>query len=191
VRKASYTTSYAEAYCGIPDVLRRIFALTLFVPLCLPCGFLPTSPGSFQPPPSQVKIKLLSSRPGDDAQFQLLTSFVINDSVAADAGSLGFSLNAHERKSVQHIVLTHAHLDHIASLPIFIDEEFSRLTSPVIVHAIPEVISVLRQFIFNDHIWPNFEKITLRNQSRLARNFIPSNRENASGWPGCVLRAFR
>jgi 3',5'-cyclic-nucleotide phosphodiesterase len=70
-------------------------------------------------------------------------------------------VNSRERENVQHIVLTHAHMDHIASMPIFIDEEFSRLISPVIVNAIPEVISVLRQFIFNDHIWPNFEKITL------------------------------
>src|SRR6185436_20022841 len=90
-----------------------------------------------------LKIRLLPGRLGSDTQLQLLTCFVINDCVAADAGSLGFALSADERKSVQHIVLTHAHLDHIASLPIFIDEEFSRLTSPVIVHGIPEVISVV------------------------------------------------
>jgi cAMP phosphodiesterase len=118
-----------------------------------------------------LKIKLLPSSLGNDIQLQLLTCFVINDCVAADAGSLGFALNAHERARVQHIVLTHAHLDHIASMPIFVDEEFSRLTSPVIVYAIPEVISVLRQFIFNDYIWPNFEKIHLLNRSGPALEF--------------------
>jgi cAMP phosphodiesterase len=108
-----------------------------------------------------LKIRLLPSRLGPDVQVQLLTSFLINECVAVDAGSLGFALNSRERENVQHIVLTHAHMDHIASMPIFIDEEFSRLTSPVMVYAIPDVISVLRQFIFNDQIWPNFEKITL------------------------------
>lgn len=120
-----------------------------------------------------MKIRLLPSRLGLDVQVQLLTSFLINECVAVDAGSLGFALNSRERENVQHIVLTHAHMDHIASMPIFIDEEFSRLTSPVIVHAIPEVISVLRQFIFNDHIWPNFEKITLPKGSEPALEFHP------------------
>jgi cAMP phosphodiesterase len=118
-----------------------------------------------------VKIKLLPGWHGHDVQLQLLTCFVINDCVAADAGSLGFALNARERARVQHIVLTHAHLDHIASMPIFIDEEFSRLTSPVMVYAVPEVISMLRRFIFNDCIWPNFEKINLLNGSGPALEF--------------------
>ena len=118
-----------------------------------------------------MKIKLLPSWLGDDVQLQLLTSFLINDRVGVDSGSLGFSLNAPERARVECIVLTHSHLDHIASMPIFIDEEFNRLTSPVVVYALPEVISALRQFVFNDQIWPNFEKITLLHSTRPALEF--------------------
>ena len=80
--------------------------------------------------------------PGDDSA-----------TIAAAIDRHGFELQA--------IACTHAHLDHIASIPIFIDEEFRRLTSPLIVYALPEVILSLRQFVFNDQIWPNFEKITV------------------------------
>ena len=118
-----------------------------------------------------MKIKLLPSRPDTDLQVQLLTTFFVNDCVALDAGSLGFALSDDERKQVRHIVLTHAHLDHIASLPIFVEEEFNRLISPVIVYAIPEVISALRQFVFNDQIWPNFEKIMRPNGGGPALEF--------------------
>jgi len=118
-----------------------------------------------------LKIKLLASSLGDDLQIQLLTSFLINDCLAIDAGSLGFVLDARERGRVNSIVLTHAHLDHIASMPIFIDEEFSRFTSPLIVYALPEVILSLRQFVFNDQIWPNFEKITRLNLTGPALEF--------------------
>ena len=51
-----------------------------------------------------MKIRLLPSRFGLDIQVQLLTSFLINECVAVDAGSLGFALNSRERENVQHIV---------------------------------------------------------------------------------------
>jgi len=46
-------------------------------------------------------------------------------------------------------------------LPIFIAEAFTTLTSPVVIHGTAEVIADLRNHIFNDHIWPDFEKIQL------------------------------
>jgi cAMP phosphodiesterase len=63
--------------------------------------------------------------------------------------------------AIRDIVITHAHIDHIASLPIFLAEVFTELKAPVTVYALPEVVSALRDFIFNDQIWPNFENIPL------------------------------
>jgi len=112
-----------------------------------------------------LRIRLLPSSAGRDSQLQCLTSFLIDDRLAVDGGSIGFALTPEQMKTIRHIVVTHAHSDHTASLPIFIAEAFTSLESPITIYAIDEVVSVLRDYIFNDHVWPDFEKIPLMNGS--------------------------
>jgi cAMP phosphodiesterase len=94
-----------------------------------------------------------------------LTSFLVNDTVSIDGGSLGFALHPDEMSAVRHVVVTHAHSDHTASLPIFIAEAYPNLDAPIIIYGTAEVVSALKDFVFNDQIWPNFEKIMLLNGS--------------------------
>src|SRR5689334_3779824 len=63
------------------------------------------------------------------------------------------------RRSVRDVVLTHAHLDHIAGLPLFIDDLFATLDQPVRVHALREVIDVLERDIFNWSVFPRFSEL--------------------------------
>ena len=53
---------------------------------------------------------------------QRLTCYLIDDCVTVDAGSIAIALTTEQRASVQDIIVTHVHMDHIASLPIFIDD---------------------------------------------------------------------
>ena len=59
-------------------------------------------------------------------------------------------------------MLTHAHLDHIAGLPLFIDDLFQTLTEPVRVHAERSVIDALEEHIFNWSIYPRFSELKNR-----------------------------
>lgn len=110
-----------------------------------------------------MRIKLLPSTAGWESQFQSLTSFLIDDRLAIDCGSLGFALAPDQIGAIRHIVVTHAHSDHTASLPIYVAEAFTSLDASINVYASAEVVSALRQFVFNDQIWPDFEKIPLAN----------------------------
>lgn len=112
-----------------------------------------------------LKIRLLPSTAGRDSQFQCLTSFLINGCLSVDGGSIGFALDPSEMAPVRHIVVTHTHSDHTASLPIFIAEAYVSLDGPVTIYGTEEVVSALREHVFNDKMWPNFEKIPLMNQS--------------------------
>jgi cAMP phosphodiesterase len=112
-----------------------------------------------------VKVRLLPSAAGRESQYQSLTSFVVDDRLAIDGGSLGFALTPEQIGSIHDVIVTHAHSDHTASLPIYIAEAFPRLETPIIIYATAEVVSALRQFVFNDHVWPNFENIQLGNGS--------------------------
>ncbi len=120
-----------------------------------------------------MKVRLLPSSIAADAQRQFLTTLLVDDAVAIDAGSLGFALTSEEMRRIGHILITHAHADHTASLPIFVSEVFPTLTAPVIVHATPPVVDALRRFVFNGEIWPDFAQIPLLNGRGPALEFCP------------------
>jgi cAMP phosphodiesterase len=84
----------------------------------------------------------------------------IDDVVAIDAGSLAMAASPEQQRRIRDIVLTHAHLDHIAGLPLFLDDLFSTLTEPVTVHAETSVIETLEEHIFNWAVYPRFSELT-------------------------------
>jgi ribonuclease BN (tRNA processing enzyme) len=72
-----------------------------------------------------------------------------------------------ERSNVRDIILSHAHLDHIAGLPLFLDDLFATLSEPVRIHACDEVIEVLERDIFNWSVYPRFSELSNSNGSVL------------------------
>ena len=97
---------------------------------------------------------------GKASARQHLLSIVIDDRVAVDAGSLAFSCTDVHRAQIRDVILTHTHLDHIAGLPLFIDDLFSILTEPVRIHATREMIDILERDIFNWSIYPRFSELS-------------------------------
>jgi cAMP phosphodiesterase len=109
-----------------------------------------------------MKVQLLPSTIDEDGRAsarQHLMSIVIDDRVAIDAGSLAFSCSDTQRRQVRDVVLTHTHLDHIAGLPLFIDDLFASLTGPVRIHATSEIVEILERDIFNWSVYPRFSEL--------------------------------
>ncbi|MBK7708908.1 MAG: 3',5'-cyclic-nucleotide phosphodiesterase [Acidobacteria bacterium] len=109
-----------------------------------------------------MKIQLLPSTIDPDGTAsvrQHLSCLVIDDLVAIDAGSLAQSSNPQQKEQVRDVVLTHAHLDHIAGLPLFVDDLFATVRSPIVIHAVAEVIEVLENNIFNWSVYPRFSEL--------------------------------
>ncbi len=96
---------------------------------------------------------------GAIAQHARTTSFLVDRHILIDAGTGVGDLAVDDMLAIEHVFLSHAHLDHIAALPLMIDTMAGRLTRPVVVHALPETIAALQQHIFNDTIWPDFSRI--------------------------------
>jgi ribonuclease BN (tRNA processing enzyme) len=121
-----------------------------------------------------VKIQLLSSSfdgQGQATADQRLTCYLIDDCVAVDAGSVAIALTDSQRQIVRDIIITHPHMDHIASLPIFIDDLFAGLKEPVRIHATQEVIDSLERDVFNWNVYPRFSELT--NQHGPVMKYIP------------------
>ena len=121
-----------------------------------------------------MRIQLLPSTfdgKGRATLDQRLTCFLIDERVAVDAGSLAIALTADQREQVRDIIVTHPHMDHIASLPIFIDDLYATLKEPVRVHATPEVIELLERDVFNWNVYPKFSG--LKNDYGLVMEYVP------------------
>ena len=102
---------------------------------------------------------------------QRLTCFLIDDCVAVDAGSIAIALTNEQRSKVRDIIVTHPHLDHIASLPIFIDDLYPTLKEPMRVYATEEVIGLLERDVFNWNVYPRFSD--LKNDYGPVMEYVP------------------
>ena len=105
-----------------------------------------------------MKVRILPSSP-DAAHLQHLVSFVIDDHLAIDAGCIGFCGSAQAQARLTSVLLTHSHLDHVCSLPIFAMNVLDSTGRSVLVSAPAAVIESLRQDVFNWRVWPDFTVI--------------------------------
>ncbi|WP_343735563.1 3',5'-cyclic-nucleotide phosphodiesterase [Acidovorax sp.] len=105
-----------------------------------------------------MKVRVLGCS-GAIAKDCRTTSFLIGDSILLDAGTGVGDLTLEEMGKIDHVLLTHSHLDHIAALPLMLDAVSSQRRNPVQVHALAATISALQTHVFNNVIWPDFSAI--------------------------------
>ena len=105
-----------------------------------------------------VKIELVPSTvsPGEARCGSFLSTYVIDDAIAIDAGGLGLLGSLFAQFRIRDIFLTHSHLDHIASLPMFLETVFESSDRCVTLHASEATLDSLRKDIFNGRVWPDF-----------------------------------
>jgi cAMP phosphodiesterase len=119
-----------------------------------------------------IEVTLLPTSAGCCAQSQPLTSFLLNEGVALDAGSLGFALSGEEFARVHHLFLSHAHMDHVASLPIGLAEAYPHLTRPLKIYGTDHVLNMVRQHLFNGEIWPDFARFPVPGTTTPAVEYV-------------------
>ncbi len=105
-----------------------------------------------------MKIRVLGCS-GAIAKDCRTTSFLVDTDVLVDAGTGVGDLTLAEMTAINDVLITHSHLDHIANLPLMIDSVATMRKEALRVHALPETIAALKQYIFNNHIWPDFTQI--------------------------------
>lgn len=91
---------------------------------------------------------------------QYAATYVINANVAIDAGVLGYMPLLAEQKQIMHVFLSHSHGDHVATLPIFLDNTYVPGPQCVTVYGLPETLDCLRKHVFNELVWPDLERLS-------------------------------
>ena len=97
-----------------------------------------------------------SSAGSGPEHFQFTSSAIVNDTVAIDAGCLGFYRSAQAQARVRHVLISHTHIDHVASLPIFVENAYEGKADCVMIYGSGEVLDSCQRDLFNDRIWPDF-----------------------------------
>lgn len=114
-------------------------------------------------PPTEVRaatVRVLGCS-GSIARDCRTTAFLLDDDVLIDAGTGVGDLSLDELLRVDHVLLSHSHLDHVLGVPLLADSVLRRRQGrgPIRVHALPDTLAVLRQHLFNDLLWPDFTRL--------------------------------
>lgn len=106
-----------------------------------------------------MRLRVLGCSGGIGGRHLRTTSFLVDGDVLLDAGTGVGDLSLAELSLVDHIFVTHSHLDHVASIAFIADTVGGMRSKPILVHATRETIETLKRHIFNWHIWPDFTQI--------------------------------
>ncbi|MGY4831776.1 MBL fold metallo-hydrolase [Sphaerotilaceae bacterium SBD11-9] len=121
-----------------------------------------------------MKIRVLGCS-GAIAEGSRTTSFLIDHDVLVDAGTGVGDLPLEALALIDHILISHSHLDHVLAIGLLADSVMrlreAQGRGPIQVHALPETLQALRTHIFNGVIWPDFTR--LPSADRPALKFIP------------------
>jgi len=105
-----------------------------------------------------MKLKILGCSGGIGGNLRT-TSMLLDHDILIDAGTGVGDLLMSELALIDHIFVTHSHMDHVASIPFLVDTVGWMRDKPIIVHASAETIAILKAHLFNWKLWPDFAHI--------------------------------
>lgn len=108
-----------------------------------------------------TKLKVLGCSGGIGGDYRT-TSLLLDQDILIDAGTGVGDLSMGELLKIDHIFVTHAHLDHVAFIPLLLDTVLGIRTEPITLYGTKETLDILKEHIFNWKIWPDFNEIPNR-----------------------------
>jgi 3',5'-cyclic-nucleotide phosphodiesterase len=112
-----------------------------------------------------MQVKVLGCQ-GGSAPARHLPGLLVDDTVLLEAGSVTATLDLADQFKIQHVLLSHAHLDHIGGLAYLADNQCCYRASSgnghgrtLTVSSIAPVLDDLHAHFFNERIWPDFSAI--------------------------------
>lgn len=106
-----------------------------------------------------MKLRVLGCSGGIGGRHLRTTSLLVDNDILIDAGTGVGDVSLAELMLIDHIFITHSHLDHVCSIPFLVDTVGGMRNKPLIVHATEPTLEIIRNHIFNWSIWPDFTQV--------------------------------
>ncbi|HEY4071551.1 MAG TPA: 3',5'-cyclic-nucleotide phosphodiesterase [Herbaspirillum sp.] len=106
-----------------------------------------------------MKVRVLGCSGGIGGNGMRTTCLAVDDDILIDAGTGAADLSLEALARIDHVFITHSHLDHIACLPFILDSVGDMRSKPLTMYATQETMDIIRAHIFNWKIWPDFSQI--------------------------------
>ncbi len=106
-----------------------------------------------------MKLRVLGCSGGIGGRHLRTTSLLIDNDILIDAGTGVGDVSLAELTLIDHIFITHSHLDHVCSIPFLVDTVGGMRNKPLTVYAAEPTLEIMRNHLFNWSIWPDFTQI--------------------------------
>ena len=106
-------------------------------------------------PQAIMKLRILGCSGGIGGNART-TSMLVDHDVLIDAGTGVGDLSLSEMTLIDHIFITHSHLDHLACMPLLMDSVGFMRDKPVMIYVTEATLKIIREHVFNWEIWPDF-----------------------------------
>ncbi len=129
-----------------------------------------------------MQVKVIGAHGGVAVGYRA-TSFLIDNKILIDAGSVASGLGVSDQKDIDYIFISHAHLDHIKDLAFLCDNCFGMRSKPYEVYSHPTVKTAIKTHLMNDVIWPDFSKIPNEKEPTMRFNeLLPEKKVIVDGY---------
>ena len=105
-----------------------------------------------------MELRVLGCHGGETPKHRT-SSFLVNDTLAVDAGAVTGSLSLDEQERIESILISHPHMDHIRDLATLADNRCQKGSATLEIVGVPATVQALKKHFFNDIIWPDFTRI--------------------------------
>lgn len=109
------------------------------------------------------------------------TSYLIDDSLLIDAGSVASGLEIEEQAKIENILISHSHLDHTKDLAFICDNCFGIKEGPFEVHTHKTTLDAIKTHLFNDVIWPDFSALPSKERPVMRFHELKENEKKTLG----------
>jgi 3',5'-cyclic-nucleotide phosphodiesterase len=110
-----------------------------------------------------VELTVIGCHGGETPRHRT-SGFVVDDTLAIDAGSLTSGLEVEAQARLAACLVSHAHLDHVRDLATIADNRCQMRAPPLRIAGTKGTIATLRKHFFNNALWPDFSQIPSGNE---------------------------